>query len=74
MQPPCELWLWLDENDVVLKGESASYLGPAVRHSTKKYHGWGRWFASKQVVVIALFYEAFTETVRSEKERILDTQ
>lgn len=52
---------------VVLKGESTSYLGPAVLHLIKMYYGRGLWSASRQVLVTALFFEVFTETIISEK-------
>lgn len=53
---------------VVLKGESAPYLGPAVLHLIKMYYGWGLWSASRQVWVTALFFEVFMETIYQIRE------
>lgn len=53
---------------MVSKGESASYLGPAVLHLINVYYGWGLWSARRQVLVTALFFEVFTETIHQIRE------
>ena len=53
---------------VVLKGESASYLGPAVLYLIKMCYGWGLWSASRLVFVSIFLFKVFAETICQIRE------